>query len=484
MSTNYDVIILGSGPAGFACAMQSSKLEKKVLVVEANPNYLGGTWINTGTVPSKALREAARTIHEFQSQFGFQEEKKPYDRFKMKDLLQFKDEIIERENDRIQRYLDKNHVDVVHGFGRLEDSQTVEVTKQNGETESFTGDNILISTGSSPTPPTDFTIDHDKILDNQSLLELTHIPRRLVIAGAGVNAIEYATIFALMGTRVTILNNKSDYLTFLDHEIKEILEETIEENQITVRNNVTLDDVDFNPLRVCTEARYHHIDQPEETRVIEAEHVLYIGHRHPNSEDVGLRNISLPTDKSGFIKVNDHYQSNIENIYAAGDVIGFPSLASASFSQGRRAACHMFGVPTPDEPANFPHGIHSIPEISHIGLTEEEAKEQDIDYTIGRAYFKNTTQADLSIHRKGMLKLVFDTQSLKLLGVHIIGAQACDLIHVGQSVMAYDGDIRYFIRHVLNYPSYSEAFRTAAFNGINRVYKAGVKYKNILNDED
>jgi NAD(P) transhydrogenase len=283
-----------------------------------------------------------------------------------------------------------------------------------------------------------------------------------------------------MGTRVTILNEKEDYLPFLDHEIKESLNETLKENQITLRHNVKLDDVDFNPLRVCTEARYHHVERPEEPRVIEAEHVLYIGHRHPNTGDIGLDQAGVSTDQNGYLKVNDNYQTGVENIYGAGDVIGFPSLASASFSQGRLAACHMFDAPSTEEKSEIPHGIHSIPEVSQIGLNESEAREQGYDYTVGRAYFKNTTQADLSIHRQGVLKLVFETQSLKLLGVHIIGAQACDLVHVGQSVMAFDGDIRYFIRNVLNYPTYGEAYRTAAFNGINRVHKAGVKYRNIL----
>lgn len=483
MSNNYDVIILGSGPAGYACAMQASKLEKKALVVEANPHYLGGTWINTGTVPSKALREAARTIHEFQTQFnsGDEEPTKPYDKFKMRDLLHFKDEIIDRENNRVRKYFEKNEVDVKHGRGKLLDENTVQITRKSGENETFTSDNILIATGSSPTPPESFTIDHDKILNNQSLLNLTHIPRRLVIAGAGVNAIEYATIFTLMGTRITILNEQEDYLPFLDREIKSSLNDILDQNHITLRNNVHLDGVTFNPLRVCTEARFHPIDDPDDERVIESEHVLYIGNRHPNTNELGLQNVAIELDDDDFIKVNKNYQTNIEHIYGAGDVIGFPSMAASSFVEGRLAACSMFDVPTREEPKQKPFGIHSIPEIAQIGMTEEEAKQAGINCTVGRAYFENTTQADLTIHRKGMLKLVFETDSLKLLGVHIIGPQACDLVHLGQSVMANDNDIRYFIRHVLNYPTYGEAYRTAAFNGINRVYKAGVKYRNILN---
>lgn len=480
MSRDYDVIILGSGPAGFACAMQSSKFGKRALVIEANKKYLGGTWINTGTVPSKALREAAKTIYEFNRRFGDEKEQKPYERFRMKDLLQYKNEILENENRRVKDNLIKNQVDTVRGFGRLLDEHTVEVENHLGDTATYTGDNIMLSTGSIPKEPVNFEIDDDKIFDNQSILELTHIPRRLVIAGAGVNAIEYASTFAAMGTRVTILNDQDDYLTFLDNEIKEELISIFNEQRISIRNNVELEDVDFNPLRVCTEVRFHEIEQPDNPEVLEAEHVLYLGGRQPNTGQIGLEHTSVQIDDKQFIKVDKYYATHAKNIYAGGDVIGFPSLASASFSQGRLAACHMFGIPVEKEPSDIPFGIYSIPELAHIGMTEQDARRQDIDVTIGRAYFKNTTQADINHHHRGLLKLVFETKSLKLLGVHILGERACDIIHIGQAVLAFNGDIRYFIQHVLNYPTYSEAYRNAAFNGINRVNKAGVKYQKIL----
>ncbi|MGD8748441.1 MAG: Si-specific NAD(P)(+) transhydrogenase [Balneolaceae bacterium] len=483
MSRDYDVIIIGSGPAGFSCAMQSSKFDKKVLVVEAHSDYLGGTWINTGTVPSKALREAAKTIQEFNEQFGDHENKKPYERFQMADLLQYKQKILEKENKKVKNDLIKNKVDVSRGYGELVDEHTVKIETHFGAKETYTADFILLCTGSSPMKPENFEVDNDKVLDYKSILEITHIPRRLVIIGSGVNAIEYATTFAALGTRVTVLNDRDNYLTFLDHEIKEHLDKAFDKKGLNIKNGVTIEDVDFNPLRNFTEVKFKTKSDGDRLQVVEAEHALFLGNRKPNVENLGLENANIETNRENFIVVDSTFKTNVDSIYAAGDVIGFPRLASASFTQGRLAACNMFGIPSLDVPEQIPFGIYAIPEISNIGITEQEAKEMDIDVTVGRAYFENIAKADMTNHNEGMLKLVFSTDSLKLLGVHIVGDQAANLVHLGQAVMSYGGDIRYFIQHVMNYPTLSEAYRIAAFNGVNRVFKAGVKYKNILENK-
>ncbi len=482
MNRDYDVIIIGSGPAGFSCAMQSSKFDKKALVIESHKEYLGGTWINTGTVPSKALREAAKTILKFNNQFGDHEDKKPYERFQMADLLQYKQQILEKENRKVKNDLIKNKVDVARGFGRLVDGHTVEVETHFGSTETYTADYILVCTGSNPIKPKKFEIEHDKILDYKSILGLTHIPRRLTIIGSGVNAIEYATTFAALGTRITLLSGRKDYLTFLDHEIKEHLEQSLHNKGITIKTNVTIEKVDFNALRNYTEVKFKSKSGDKRLQVIETEHVLFLGGRKPNVDGLNLESTGVETDNNNFITTDDSFKTNIDSIYAAGDVIGFPRLGSASFTQGRQAACNMFGIPALEVPDQIPYGIYAIPEISNIGITEKQAEEMDLDVTVGRAYFKNITKADMTNHTEGLLKLVFSTDSLKLLGVHIIGDEAANLIHMGQAVISYDGDIRYFIQHVMNYPTLSEAYRIAAFNGVNRVYKAGVKYKNILED--
>lgn len=484
MSRDYDVIVIGTGPAGFSCAMQSSKFDKKVLAVESHKEYLGGTWINTGTVPSKALREAAQTILEFNDQFGDHENKKPYERFQMADLLQYKQEILETENRKVKNDLIKNKVDVARGFGSLVDPHTVEVETHFGSTEKYTADYILVCTGSNPVKPKKFKIDNDKILDYKSILELTHIPRRLAVIGSGVNAIEYATIFAALGTRVTILSSRNDYLTFLDHEIKEHLQKSLRKKGINIKKNVSIQEVEFNPLRNYTEVKFKANGTDNRLQVIETEHVLFLGGRKPNTEGLNLESVGVETDENNFVVTNDAFKTNIESIYAAGDIVGFPRLVSASFSQGRMAACNMFGIPALEVPDQIPYGIYAIPEISNIGITEEQAEEMGLDVTVGRAYFENIAKGNMKSHTDGVLKLVFNTNSLKLLGVHIIGDEAANLIHLGQSVMSFGGDVRYFINHVLNYPTLSEAYRIAAFNGVNRVYKAGVKYKNILGNQD
>lgn len=482
MSRDYNVIIIGSGPAGFSCAMQSSKFDQSVLIVESHKKYLGGTWINTGTVPSKALREAAKTILEFNNQFGDENNKKPYDRFRMADLLKYKQQIMEKENRQVKNDLIKNEVDVARGFGRLKDEHTVEVETHFGTTETYTADHILLCTGSRPTEPTAFDIDNNKILDYESILDLTHIPRRLVIIGSTVNAFEYATTFAALGTRVTLLNDQEEYLSFLDHEIKAHLQQVFENKRITIKNDIAVQDVDFNALRNNTEVKFKSRNGDQRLQVIETEHVLYLGGRKPNVEKLNLDGVDVEQDKEGFVVTDGNYQTSVENIYAAGDIVGFPRLASASFTQGRLAACNMFGIPALDVPDQIPFGIYTIPEISTIGITEQKAKEEGLDVTVGRAYFKNIAKADMTNHNEGVLKLVFSTDSLKLLGVHILGDEATNLIHLGQSVMAFEGNVRYFIQHVMNYPTLSEAYRTAAFNGVNRVYQAGVKYKNILEE--
>ena len=476
MSRDYQVIILGSGPAGFSCAMQASKFDKKALIIEADSTRLGGTWLNTGTVPSKSLREAAKTIYDFHNQFGEYVKRKPIERFSMADLLRHKDRILENETQEVKQNLIKNKIDTLRGFGKLVDDHTVEVKTPYGETQTYTADYILISTGSRPTPPENFEVDHDKILDTSSILNLTHIPKRLVIVGIGVNSIEYATIFSSLGSRVTILTANHYYLPFLDGEIHKELTKALTDRRISIYTGAHIEGISFNPLRTCTDVRYT-LDKDGELHVIETDHVLYFGGRVPNTDKIGLENTSVELNDKGYIQVNENYKSFGESIYAAGDVVGFPALASASFSQGRQAASDMFEIPKMKVPNIIPFGIYSIPSVASIGITEKEAKERDLNYAIGRAYYGETTKAIIANDRRGLLKLIFDEDSLKLLGVHIIGEHSTDLIHLGQAVMAHEGDINYFVHHVLNYPTYSEAYRIAAFNGINFVYKRGVEYK-------
>jgi len=477
MAYDYDVIILGSGPAGFSCAMQSAKFDKKVLMVEAHASEFGGTWINTGTVPSKALREAAHTIQSFTSQYG-DTEKKPYDLFRMSELMEYKQRVLDSESLQVQRNIEKNRINIERGFGKIISENTVEVQKEDGSHSTFSAEFILISTGSKSTENPKIPIDHKSVLNSKSILALTHIPKRLTIIGSGINALEYATIFAALGSRVNVLNEeKNRFLSFLDEEISDTLHQILHKKGIHIFNHVDIESIKYNSMRTYTEVRFS-ANTVEKDHVIETEKVVYFGKRTPNTTKLGLHKLGIDLDDLGYIKVNSKYQSSIKNIYGSGDVIGFPALASASFNQGRMSSCHMFGYGDFELPSDIPFGIYSIPEVSSIGYTEKEAKKLGIECTVGRAYYHNVPKANISNNEKGMLKIVFDNHSLKLLGVQIIGESACDLIHLGQSVIAFEGQVYYFINHVMNHPTYSELYRIATFNGLNRLNKTGAKYRN------
>jgi len=400
----------------------------------------------------------------------------------MRDVLRNKDRVLATQNSEIKDSLIKNEVDTALGFGRIVDPNTVEVTREDGTKKRFTGDYILISTGATSKKPKAFEIDHSTILDNRSILDIHYIPKRLVIVGTNIQAMEFATIFSALGTRVTILSGQKDYMVFLDKEIKEEFDGILKEAKISVFNRKRVLQVGPNPLRNCTEVKFEDKDSGEQ-HVIETELVLYFGDRKPNSANIGLEELDLKTDRKGFIQVDENHRTGIPSIYAAGDVIGHPSLASVSFSQGRTASCHMFGISRMDTESAIPYGIYSIPEIASVGLTEDEARRQIGDVTVGRAYYRNLTKANIARTPRGMLKLVFEAESLRLLGVHIVGSGACDLIHTGQAVLNFRGTARYFLDTVHNYPTYSEAYRVAAFNGVNYVHKTGVTYMDILKEE-
>jgi len=268
----------------------------------------------------------------------------------------------------------------------------------------------------------------------------------------------------------------------LDEEINETFRKKHAKN-IKIRNGITIEEVKFNSLRNTTEVHFRDSREPDRTQVIETEYILWLGGRQSNISrlNLDLVNIEVNTDiYENFIITDAQYKTSVDNIYAAGDIIGFPMLASASFTQGRLAACNMFGIPFLEVPDQYPYAIYTIPEIAHVGITEQNAQKLGLDYTVGKANFEEVAKANMTNQRDGFLKLIFDSKTLQLLGVHIIGNAAANLIHLGQSVIAHEGNIRYFIQYAMNYPTLSEAYRIAAFNGMNKVYKKGVKYENIL----
>lgn len=480
MSKDFDLIILGSGPAGYSSSMQASKAGKNVLVVEANMEGFGGAWINTGTVPSKALREAAYTIYKYHHLIHHHKKgaKKPFEKYSMAELLHFKDEVLTKETASAKNYFIKNEVKTIRGFGRLIDANTVEIADTLGMKHTYTTENILLATGSRPQAPTQFEIDHNVIRDSISVLKMEHFPRRLVIIGAGVHAMEYASVFAAMGTIVTVLNDQADYLVFVDDEIKAELNRSFDELGILIQNKAHVQGIKSNKLRNKTEVRYTIEDSDQPLHVLETDHVLYLGSRIPNTDSLNLEAAGIKTDTLGFIQVDKNYKTSSPSVYAAGDIIGYPNLASASFTQGRLAACSMFNIPAGEVSGLIPYGIYTLPEMASIGLTEKEALDKGLKVTVGRSYFSGLTRAQISSASYGMLKLVFETETFKLLGVHIIGETASEIIHIGQAAITHGDTIHYFIRNIINYPTYAQAYQTAAFNGVNRALKVGAKYRN------
>lgn len=471
MSFDYDIAIIGSGPAGYSCAIQSASYQKKVLLIEANAHQLGGTWVNTGTLPSKALREAAKAAMRYNSLFSAESPQKPYTRLDKRDLLQYKNEVLDSKNQKLKDNLRRKNVEMVRGMGTFKDEHTLEISDPEGNKRTITAANILIATGSRPTDPTTFTIDHVNVLDYESLLASSHIPRRLIVVGSSINAFEYATIFATLGTRVTLLNESDELLPFLDQDIRTELLSILEKQSIQIFNGIQIERIEKNQLRNCTEVGFRSKTTPDPLRIFEVDQVLYAGGYIPNTDTLNLKAIHLHPDENGFIQVNDEMKTSVDHIYAAGDVVGYPSLASISFVQGRLAASTMFDSALIDEPgdAHIPFGIYSVPEIAGIGLSEDEARRLGFQVETGLAPFNQVTQAEYSRTEEGLLKLIFDSKSLQILGVYIVGEQAADLIHLGQAVMAMNGDIRYFVQNILNYPTFSEAYQIAALDGLAKV---------------
>ena len=471
MSFEYDLAIIGSGPAGYSCAIQSASYQKKVVLIEANAQQLGGTWVNTGTLPSKALREAAKAVQRYHSLLGADKKLKPFTQFQMSDLFKYKQQVLDSKNQKLKENLTRKHVEMVRGIGSFIDDHTLQVTDPEGKTRTLTAANILIATGSRPTTPTTFEVDHVNILDYDSLLTSTHIPRRMVVVGNSINAFEYATIFVTLGTRVTLLNESDELLPFLDQDIRTQLLAILEKQSIQVFNGTTIDRIQKNQLRNCTEVGFRCNTSADELRIFEVDQVLYAGGYVPNTDTLNLQAIHLHPDEQGFIAVNEEMKTSIEHIYAAGDVVGYPSLASISFVQGRLAASTMFDSSFIEEGSDtyIPFGIYSVPEIAGIGLSEEEAKRLGFQVETGIASFQQVTQAEYSRNEEGLLKLIFDKTSLQILGVFILGEQAADLIHLGQAVMSMNGDIRYFVQNILNYPTFSEAYQIAALDGLAKI---------------
>jgi NAD(P) transhydrogenase len=462
---DFDLIVIGSGPAGQRAAIQGAKLGKNVAVVERRA-VVGGVCINTGTIPSKTLREAVLYLSGYRLRGVYGASYTVKERVTMDDLLFRADYVMRHEIDVIRHQLMRNQVELLSAEASFEDPHTLRINYVDGRGQRLvTAEHIVIASGTRPTQDKNIPIDGKRIFLSDDILKLDHLPRTLTVVGAGVIGLEYASMFAALGVRVTLIDKRDRLLPFVDHEIVDTLVYHLRQNRVTLRLGEEVSGLelvqDKKGERVCI-----HLASGKQ---ITTDSALYSIGRTGATKALNLQAAGLSAEVRGYLKANEHYQTDEPHIYAVGDVIGFPSLASTSMEQGRLATCHAFGVETNSVPELFPYGIYAIPEISMVGSNEEELTEQGVPYEVGIANYREIARGQIIGDETGLLKLIFHLETHELLGVHIIGEGASELVHIGQAVMTFGGKVEFFINNVFNYPTLAECYKTAAFDGVNRL---------------
>ncbi len=461
----YDLLVIGSGPAGQRAAIQAAKLDKRVALVERK-TVVGGVCINTGTIPSKTLREAVLHLSGYRERGVYGAAYAVKQNITIDDLLFRADHVIRHEVDVTRHQLMRNRVEVLVASASFVDAHTVRLDFIDGRgVRDVTTANAVIATGTHATREGAIPIDGHHIFLSDDILQLDRLPRTLTVVGAGVIGCEYASIFAALGVRVTLIDQRERLLPFVDAEITDALAYHLRQNRVTLRLGESVSQIE--PIQEERGTRVK-IDLASGKHII-TERALYSIGRTGATDTLNLPAAGLEADSRGRIAVNKHYQTKIPHIYAVGDVIGFPSLASTSMEQGRLAACHAFGAEAKSVPELFPYGIYAIPEISMVGRTEEELTQQSIPYEVGKAQYREIARGQIIGDSTGLLKLIFHFETHELLGVHIIGEGASELVHIGQAVMAFGGTIDYFVNTVFNYPTLAECYKTAALDGANRL---------------
>jgi NAD(P) transhydrogenase len=459
---DYDVLVLGSGPAGESAALNAMKHGHRVAVIEAQ-DAVGGACTHQGTIPSKALRHMVRQAIRYNTTPAFRDIGDPrtltYPR-----LLSHANEVIARQVDMRSRFYYRNQIRLFFGRGRFVDKHTIEVISEEGQVELLTAASVVIATGSRPYQPENIDFSHPRVYDSDSILKMTNTPGKIIIYGAGVIGCEYASIFSGIGIKIELINSRDRLLEFLDDEISDALSYQLRNTGVMIRHREVYKSVVSSDKGVEVLL--------ESGKRLHADALLWCNGRSGNTQDLGLENIDLETDHRGQLVVDEHYQTRVQGIYAAGDVIGWPSLASAAYDQGRSAAASARGKEHCRFVDDVPTGIYTLPEISSVGQTERELTEAKIPYEVGRAFFKDTARGQISGETVGMLKLLFHPDTLEILGIHCFGAEAAEIIHIGQAIMKQQNGgntLRYFVTTTFNYPTMAEAYRTAALNGLNRL---------------
>jgi NAD(P) transhydrogenase len=455
---DYDLIVIGSGPGGQKAAIAAAKLGKRVAIVDKH-DMVGGVCVNTGTIPSKTLREAVVYLTGMSQRELYGASYRVKKDITIADLLARTQHVIGREVEVVRAQLLRNHVDMIDGFARFVDPHTLAVEGRSRTT--ISGDKIVIATGTKPARPSAVDFDEARVLDSDEILQMESIPASLVVVGAGVIGIEYASMFAAVGCRVTVVEQRDHMLEFCDPEIVESLKFHLRDLAVTFRFGEKVVDVAVNSAGTVTTLA--------SGKRIPAEAVMYSAGRQGMTADLDLEKAGLEADKRGRLAIGPHYVTAVDHIYAVGDVIGFPALAATSMDQGRLAAYHAFGEPTNELAALQPIGIYTIPEISYCGATEAELTTSSVPYEIGTARYRELARGQIAGDSYGMLKLLVSTTDRKLLGVHVFGTAATELVHIGQAVMGCGGTIDYLVDAVFNYPTFSEAYKVAALDATNKI---------------
>lgn len=464
ISYDYDAIIIGTGPGGEGAAMNLAKQDKKVAIIERYEK-VGGGCTHWGTIPSKALRQSVSRLIEYNSNPLFNAGSGPK-HLTFQDILSHASAVIRKQVSLRSSFYDRNRVEHFLGEASFIDKNTIKVIRNDGSIEQITAKQIVIATGSRPYHPAEVDFGHPRVYDSDSILQLSHAPRHIIIYGAGVIGSEYASIFRGLGVKVDLINTRDRLLSFLDDEMSDSLSYHLWNNGVVIRHGEQIESVEANNNSVVVNL--------ESGKKMKADCVLWANGRTGNTADLNLENAGLKADSRGQLKVNQSYQTAVDNIFAVGDVIGYPSLASAAFDQGRICAGAMLNDKCQARLiADIPTGIYTIPEISSVGKTEQELTEAKIPYEVGRAQFKHLARAQISNNLVGSLKILFHRETKEILGIHCFGENAAEIIHIGQAIMQQKGEannIEYFVNTTFNYPTMAEAFRVAALNGLNRLF--------------
>ncbi|MCJ7996752.1 Si-specific NAD(P)(+) transhydrogenase [Rhizobium cremeum] len=459
---SYDFVVVGSGPAGRRAAIQAAKLGKRVLVIEKGTR-VGGVSVHTGTIPSKTLRETALNLTGWRERGFYGRAYRVKQEIRAEDLRRRLLITLDHEVDVLEHQFARNRVSQLRGKAHFIDPKTLEVEKEDGEVLRVQTEAVLLAVGTRPYRPAHIPFDGTNILDSDEILEIKELPRSMVVIGAGVIGIEYATIFSALDTAVTVVEPRDTMLDFIDKEIVEDFSYQLRDRNMKLIFGQTVEKVEKEPSGRCRVML-------QNGRVLTAELVLFAAGRVGATDLLNLEACGLEADSRGRIKVDpETFQTAVPGIYAAGDVVGFPSLASTSMEQGRIAARHAVGAPAQEPPQYFPYGIYAVPEISTCGLTEEEVQQRGIPYECGIAHFRETSRGHIMGLDSGLLKMIFSLKTRRLLGVHIVGEGATELVHIGQAVLNLKGTVEYFVENTFNYPTLAEAYKIAGLDAWNRM---------------